>query len=274
MSKPNVKDFIRWAVSHAQGQADPWGYILGTSGVMCTEALIQAKRRNYSSWSTSSYLSAARKWLGKMVADCQGLADYYYTHIVGVKTEITSNTNYTMWCKGHSSKNMGICPMEEGVALFRMHSNGRVHHVGWLCRVNGSWYVVEAKGLKYGVVLTPWKAAEWDAWGRMLAKFNYDGEGEGEMIAYGQESNEVKAYQQLLVDAGYKLPKYGVDGDWGPETQAAHNAFQTDHGVDKSSVVDIATQVAIFGLIGKDDQNDELIAALQTKIENAQKALA
>lgn len=34
--------------------------------------------------------------------------------------------------------------------------------------------------------------------------------------------------QSLLLDAGYKLPKYGADGLYGPETKAAVSAFQKD----------------------------------------------
>ncbi|KKM95590.1 hypothetical protein LCGC14_1186730 [marine sediment metagenome] len=40
----------------------------------------------------------------------------------------------------------------------------------------------------------------------------------------------VEGIQQSLVDAGYRLPNYGVDGVWGDETAAAFALMATDAG--------------------------------------------
>lgn len=45
------------------------------------------------------------------------------------------------------------------------------------------------------------------------------------------KSSDVKAYQQKLIKAGYKLPKYGADGDFGNETVSATKKFQKDNGL-------------------------------------------
>ena len=45
------------------------------------------------------------------------------------------------------------------------------------------------------------------------------------------------------------MPKYGADGDWGAETQAAHNKFQADNGVATSKAVDDKTQAALFNAL-------------------------
>ena len=99
-------------------------------------------------------------------------------------------------------------------------------------------------------------------WAKLLPK--NETEGTEEMIAYGQkDSADVKAYQQALIGAGYDLLSFGADGDFGDETLAAHNRFQTDHGVAKTRIVDIQTQCAMFGLIPQ----------MRAKIKSAQEAL-
>ena len=72
---------------------------------------------------------------------------------------------------------------------------------------------------------------------------------EEDMIQYGQKNEEVKAYQNSLLALGYAMPKYGADGSWGAETQAAHNKFQTDNGVATSKAVDDKTQAALFNAL-------------------------
>lgn len=45
----------------------------------------------------------------------------------------------------------------------------------------------------------------------------------------GSTGTEVHKMQQQLLDLCYKLPRYGADGDFGDETEAAVRAFQRDH---------------------------------------------
>jgi hypothetical protein len=53
----------------------------------------------------------------------------------------------------------------------------------------------------------------------------------GSTLAKGARGLEVTKLQQALVDMGYKLPKFGVDGRFEDETAAAVTAFQTDSGI-------------------------------------------
>jgi peptidoglycan hydrolase-like protein with peptidoglycan-binding domain len=41
------------------------------------------------------------------------------------------------------------------------------------------------------------------------------------MLGLGSEGTEVKQLQENLIKLGYKLPKYGADGDFGDETLQA-----------------------------------------------------
>ena len=43
--------------------------------------------------------------------------------------------------------------------------------------------------------------------------------------------------QELLLKAGYKLPKYGADGSFGNETLTAVKAFQKDHKLTVDGIV-------------------------------------
>lgn len=55
------------------------------------------------------------------------------------------------------------------------------------------------------------------------------------------EGRDVVKLQQALVDMGYPLPLFGVDGKLGDETEGALKRFQTDHGVPDSGKLDKAT---------------------------------
>jgi len=56
----------------------------------------------------------------------------------------------------------------------------------------------------------------------------------------------VKNWQNRLLALGYKLPKYGADGDFGGETAAATRQFQKDHNL----VVDCIVGPKTYGAAG------------------------
>lgn len=66
----------------------------------------------------------------------------------------------------------------------------------------------------------------------------------------GSRGDEVKDFQQELVNRKYSLPRHGVDGKFGPETEAAVKSFQKDHGLTVDGVV---TQEVLTAM--KDDKN-------------------
>ncbi len=53
--------------------------------------------------------------------------------------------------------------------------------------------------------------------------------------------SKVKELQNLLMQNGYDLPRYGADGDFGSETEAAVKKFQADHGLKVTGIVDEET---------------------------------
>ena len=56
--------------------------------------------------------------------------------------------------------------------------------------------------------------------------------------AMGDCNEDVKLLQQLLIAKGYKLPRFGADGDFGNETANAVKQFRYDKGLNVSSMCD------------------------------------
>ena len=52
-----------------------------------------------------------------------------------------------------------------------------------------------------------------------------------DMIKYLEKSENVKLWQQALLDAGFGLGSYGADGSFGPVTRDATNTFKTEVGL-------------------------------------------
>ncbi len=48
------------------------------------------------------------------------------------------------------------------------------------------------------------------------------------------DEHQAREIQQKLLDAGYKLPKYGADNDWGKESRAAAAQWQKDNGYEET----------------------------------------
>ncbi|WP_052353842.1 peptidoglycan-binding domain-containing protein [Neobacillus jeddahensis] len=51
------------------------------------------------------------------------------------------------------------------------------------------------------------------------------------LLKKGDSGEAVRAYQQKLINVGESLPRYGADGDFGDETEAATKAFQSRYGL-------------------------------------------
>ncbi|MFZ5850528.1 MAG: peptidoglycan-binding domain-containing protein [Actinomycetota bacterium] len=60
-----------------------------------------------------------------------------------------------------------------------------------------------------------------------------------------QRGPDVLAVQQRLLDLGYPLPRYGADGTYGAETEAAVVALQTKAGLRKDGIVGPDTRAAL-----------------------------
>jgi hypothetical protein len=70
------------------------------------------------------------------------------------------------------------------------------------------------------------------------------------MMVKGMESEAVRAMQHLLIAKGYKMPRYGADGEFGGETENALLCFQEDMNLKPDAKCGPDTWSALLGLTG------------------------
>lgn len=237
------------------------GYIMGAVG----QAPKQLSDWYYSGQYSGAQLKKALYWRdnAQRVWDCNGLAEGYYKDMTGVSINTRARNNYAEWC---DPKGTGMIPVSNrvpGAAVFK--KSDVIHHVGFLAEpVNpdapgGDWYVIEAKGVMYGVVRTKLLSGGWNLWGWMTKYFDYgavpaiaqeETKLGDRLLKKGASGGDVKALQEMLMRLGYALPEYGADGEFGAETEAALRGFQS------------ALNLTVDGKYG-----DETHAALMAELE-------
>jgi hypothetical protein len=151
--------------------------------------------------------------------DCSGLAMYFFQNLHGITKSDT--TAHGLWGGCTALKMSELRP---GDFVFKK-SGGETTHIGYVA-LDGD--IIEARGSGHGVVKRPIDAGEWTHYGRhKWLKAEIEG-GAGATVAKKETVEEteakrtVKQWQNLLLLWDSKcLPKYGADGDYGKETDAA-----------------------------------------------------
>ena len=240
-----VRDFVNGLIA-AYNRHD--GYIMGAKGQ-------NPKKWAKNSWWFTQYTSSkqrnqALEWREKCarVWDCNGLAEGLYEDFSGVNINTKARYNYAQWC---GTKGTGRIPVKNrvpGAAVF-IHSSsaGYITHVGYLIEPvkknhpEGDWYVIEARGVMYGVVRTKLYDRGWNRWGLMTKYFDYSDNSSqsvdsnvesllgSRLLRNGSEGEDVKELQTNLIRLGYDCGKWGADGDYGDVTEIAVRSFQKDH---------------------------------------------
>ena len=200
------------------------------------------------------------------VWDCQGLADGYVTDsgLFG-KINVKARDNYASWC---SPKGKGMIPAERrvpGAAVFWQDSKSYIHHVSYLvepvdpAKPSGDWYIVEARGVMYGVVKTRLYDRKPDFWGWMTKYFDYGAAVEPEVrdLRRGMKGNDVTVMQENLLRLGYDLGKYCVDGDFGSATEAAVKKFQENNRLAVDGIYGAKTRAMVEKLLNLLDTSPE-----------------
>ena len=216
-----------------------WGYIWGTAGVMWTSARQNAATREQ----TVKY---GKKWIGHNVADCSGLFAWAFKQL-GDSIYHGSNTIYNKYCSAKGTLSKGIrtdgIALKPGTAVFTGTANDH-GHIGLYI---GNGDVIEAKGTQYGVVKSRVAEKKWTFWGE-LRDVTY-GENQTETayptLRKGDKGDFVKKLQTALNKLGYDLGKWGIDGDFGSQTEKAVKAFQKDVGIGTDGVVGEKTWTAL-----------------------------
>ena len=253
MAKFNPILFAGWLQKKAKNGC---GYLMGAVGQK-TSTLTTGNWLVHQYKDNAAQYAKAKSWLknAPRVYDCQGLADHYISKMTGKKANVYARNNYSNWC---GIKGKGKIPAEyrvPGAAVFvHSASAGRITHVGFLVEpVNtsnpdGDWYVIEARGVMYGVVRTKLLSRTWNRWGLMDKYFDYSevlatyhGKDYAAADDYtlgdrtlkaGMEGEDVRMLQEALMLLGYDLGKHGADGDFGAATEAALNVFKGANGLE------------------------------------------
>lgn len=240
----NPSEFARWLGERADAGD---GYIMCAVG----EDPKTLNEWYFSGQYSGRQLQQAYEWrdTAQRVFDCQGMADGYVSEMTGKKINVRARNNYASWC---GVRGTGDIPAERrvpGAAVF-MDNGDYVHHVGFLekpvreDRPEGDWWVVEARGVMYGVVRTKLSQRNWNKWGWMTKYFEYaEPVVDDTMPAYGWRNlmrgmvgEDVKALQMDLISLNYSVGKWGADGEFGMATEGALEAFQLAHGLDMDGV--------------------------------------
>lgn len=220
----NVLMFIKFALSHAKKDSLPkganvpfavgddgeWKYIWGGLGQLCTQSLLDSKyKRTYSKeMSREEFDKITKGWVEDKVhvVDCEGLLDAY------LHVDKSANQNYNDFCTEKGLISSIKRPFHIGEAVFN-GTDSKKTHVGWVCGfIKGDTLVVEARGFKYGVVITKMSERKWKYRGLMTKKFVYDDAylipDEVEFVfrralKYGCSGDDVVELKRLLMKHGY-----------------------------------------------------------------------
>lgn len=202
----------------------------------------------YTQYTTEASRAQALYWRDHCtrVWDCNGMAEGIYEIHTGVNIDSKARYNYAQWC---DPKGKGMIPAEyrvPGAAVFWSNSNyaADIHHVAYLDRPvdpghpEGDWYLIEAKGVMYGVIQSRLHSRKPDYWGWMTKYYDYSEAADftpavphlgDRILKNGSEGEDVKELQTNLIRLGYDCGKWGVDGEFGDATEMAVRRFQSQH---------------------------------------------
>ena len=200
-------------------------YVWGANGELLkdiTPEWIKKKETSTTNYKKALEMYNKRKGIsGARAFDCSGLVCWALRDC-GAKEkgfDTTANGLYKSYTTAISKHDL-----RDGDLCFKV-KDGKAHHVG--IYVGGK--IIEAKGRAYGVVSSS-VSSSWNAFGRLPIK--WDDEPKGyvltRILKKGCKGDDVKELQKKLMSLGYKLPKYGADGDFGSETDKYVRQFQVD----------------------------------------------
>ncbi|MEG2623986.1 MAG: peptidoglycan-binding protein [Clostridia bacterium] len=245
------------------------GYIMGSYG---QDPQNWAK----SAWWFTQYKGSQREkalyWRehAPQVFDCNGIAEGCYQKETGVNINARARNNYAAWCTNKGSGRIPVKLRVPGAAVF-IHNGRYISHVGYLwkpvgeSKPEGDWWVIEARGVMYGVVKTKLYARGWNRYGWMTKYFDYDAAAEPVVYALGErtlsvgcEGEDARELQTKLLSWGYDLGKWGADGEFGSCTKAAVAKFQQDHMLPATGVYDADTHAALVDFAESESEDGDV----------------
>ena len=236
-------------------------YMYGVNGQIITQALIDAKTKQYPAQYTPEKIKHLQSQIGKRAYQCNSYLSIY----LGKERSANGWRDYG---KGGSISSLPDVP---GIAVFYPGHTGV--YIG-----NGK--VVEARGTFYGVVITDLEKRPWTAW-RKYNEINYD-QGGDPLILYkgmkddtlgGTAGNAVSEWQKLLAHKGIKMvndsgKQYGVDGEYGTATANGTKIYQEQAGLNQTGIVDYPTFAHLLASLREQEQPENCL-----ELENIKNAI-
>lgn len=149
---------------------DHWGYIWGTAGVMCTQAVIDKAANNPQNPNPELTEKYGKQWLGHMVTDCSGVMTYIWKQF-GLFIPHGSNsmvrTEYVV--------DITTIPKAGYAAFVYKEDKNDYSHIGIVAEDGQTVY--EAKGTQSGFVTSKVTDKKWNRFGR-FKDVDYEGSGE------------------------------------------------------------------------------------------------
>lgn len=234
------------------------GYVMGADGRIATDGYIKSRAKSSYPLQWEAYYEAYKKWIGHPVIDCNAVAEAFYKIVTGTSIDTKARYNYANWCYPKSpaepDKLLAGLPQMPGVAVFSGESAANITHVGFLLKKYGpnplDWYVLEARGKDYGLVITKLMSREWRWWGVMSKYFEYDLTADCPVEETKEEpkvpkivtksnaySEEDLKLQQMLNAYGYTSldgNKLVEDGKFGTKSMEAFDAFRKLNGMTRT----------------------------------------
>lgn len=216
------------------------GYLIGTRGQTCTSTLIAKNRLIFANYQAMIDRYAAQ-WIGKVVADCMGVYEMFLSGGEWDKPltawKYSDVSTGTMWALAQSENLqhglIGTLPKDSPHPIAVSYSG----HVGFFYKGK----VYQSSGHAYGLEITELSSTAhnhaWQYW-YYLPYLDYGGE---IMLQKGDKGLSVTYWQKSLLKAGYKLPTFGADSDYGAETEFATKTFQATAGLSATGIVDTNT---------------------------------
>lgn len=240
------REHVAWLREQAAAKRPYW---YGTYYLKCTEELLNKKAKQYPGHYGAERMARYRKDIenSQICGDCVNgaIKGAVWSHL-GKREPLyatdgcpdTNADGMFSLCKrwGMEWGAMDTMPDLPGVA---------VRYAGHVGVYVGGGEVVEWRGFAYGCVVTKLKARKWTHWYKLPWTEYVEEAAGGEETASGSvrdvgtlgarllkrgvKGADVKTLQELLIEVGCNLSKYGADGEYGAETEAAVWNFQLAH---------------------------------------------
>lgn len=235
-------------------------YFYGSKGSTLTESYMETMHKRYPKVVTVPYMLKARlkKIVGKVCVDCSGLI-YMYTRKNYGSAQLYQKAYTRLPISEYKKFADGVVVWREG-------------HVGVFYSKNGSYFVIEAKGIDYGTVCSDFDPKKWTCgltfdWMSYIYNENLSPQStwrginpykeptlyitsksiakKKKFTSYFSEGEGVKWVQWELCQAGYEeiIKKAGgIDGVFGSATEKALIAFQKSCKIDADGICGSVTR--------------------------------